>query len=252
MKGLRSVPWLRLLALRCAKWIAVGASVSWIVSLAHAAWWPTKPTHLLRVTWPNGHSECYQVSREVAVAATARSASAAGAELQHVTRPPPFRSLRDLVDLLRPGLSEPMHRNTPRFSQEDYHADVYGWPCASFGILYSRRSVFEGVTGVIESSARLACGIRLPGIRPELRPDSVPRALPLLPWHGLLISAPLYGSICWLVSVGCRRVRGGERLRRNRCPDCGHPLVPQPNASKGCPECGWRIAGESALRRRPE
>jgi hypothetical protein len=70
---------------------------------------------------------------------------------------------------------------------------------------------------------------------------------PLMPlWRGLLLNAPFYGGILWLLWLGGGTIRRVVRLRRRLCVKCGYDLRGGAIETVGgmCPECGapWPIS----------
>lgn len=131
---------------------------------------------------------------------------------------------------------------TPRVETQ-YYADVYGWPFPSAAIVYSRPVAMFSAPLPANTPYELEFGIRLSGLRHSLQAPRIPRALPLLPWPGLVLNAPLYGLCLWLIWTAIRWSRSRLRRRGGRCPSCAYPIPL--HGIRSCPECGWRAEANS-------
>jgi hypothetical protein len=117
---------------------------------------------------------------------------------------------------------------------------AFGWPALSMCAAYRQ----QHPDGEAEASGPIVVqgrsGIPLAESSQITQP---PRALPLRPiWPGFIADSVLYAVILGVLWFGPHAIRRSVRIRRRRCPACGHPV----GTTSRCAECGSRLP--SSLR----
>lgn len=227
------------------RWVVLGAGLSWVVAAGQAHFAPSTERYVSWRQWPDGRQT---TAREVFPKHTQDlmwHANDDGSTTYTIGRPPSFRIIPfpdgPVVHSPRGGAPQIATLNrTPRVKTE-FLADVYGWPSPCAAVIYSRSIALFSAPSAANTPYKLELGVPLPGFRHSLLAYQIPRALPLLPWPGLLLNAPMYGLLLWTVWMLAIRVRAQWRFRHGRCPRCAYPLPRSQGQDRaGCSECGWR------------